>query len=91
VHRAIPIGVATRLRYEEGGMGRERWDNSLNWKKSTASESGGCVEVAKTESFVHVRDSKNPKGPKLAFPATEWKAFLVGLHGDEFDLDRLVG
>jgi hypothetical protein len=50
----------------------------LLWKKSTASGTGNCVEVAITGAAVLVRDSKDPLGPILAFSREEWKAFLVG-------------
>lgn len=49
--------------------------DSLLWKKSTASGSGNCVEVALAESTIFVRDSKDPR-LTLAFSAAEWKAFL---------------
>ncbi|WP_410622772.1 DUF397 domain-containing protein [Amycolatopsis sp. cmx-8-4] len=48
--------------------------------KSSASGSGGggdgnCVEVARTPSHVHLRDSKNPD-PRLTFTRETWRAFL---------------
>jgi Domain of unknown function (DUF397) len=33
-----------------------------------------------------VRDSKDPAGPKLVFPAAEWLAFTAGVKVGEFDL-----
>ena len=62
--------------------------DSLVWKKSTASDSAQCVEIARvgSASGVLVRDSKDPEGPWLTFAADEWKAFLVGVRGGEFDL-----
>ncbi|MFI6475115.1 DUF397 domain-containing protein [Streptomyces sp. NPDC050516] len=49
------------------------------WRKSTPSggDGGNCLEVA--DDFPHivpVRDSKNPDGPALIFPATAWSAFI---------------
>lgn len=55
------------------------------WKKSTASVSSCCVEVLVAEDAVHVRDSKNPGGPKLTFTNAEWDAFLVGARDGQFD------
>jgi len=49
------------------------------WSKAShsTSSSGGCVEVARTaEAVVAVRDSKDPEGPRLAFTADDWRAFL---------------
>lgn len=46
------------------------------WRKSTKSDSGGCVEVASAARSVLVRDSKNRGGSMLAFPPEAWSAFL---------------
>lgn len=52
---------------------------STGWFKSTYSSGGsnGCVEVRFREASVGVRDSKNADGPRLAFAARGWKAFLA--------------
>jgi predicted secreted Zn-dependent protease len=55
------------------------------WKKSTASNSSGCVEVAHDGPLTWVRDSKDPSGPRLSFNAREWEAFLTGVRANEFD------
>ncbi|MFI1950619.1 DUF397 domain-containing protein [Streptomyces xinghaiensis] len=52
------------------------------WRKSTYSSGNGgaCVEVAHgLAGAVPVRDSKNPHGPALAFPAAAWAAFVSGV------------
>ncbi|MFE5890707.1 DUF397 domain-containing protein [Streptomyces sp. NPDC056468] len=53
--------------------------SASTWHKSSYSGGGGddCIEV--THDFptvVPVRDSKNPHGPKLIFPASVWAAFV---------------
>ncbi|MDT0441703.1 DUF397 domain-containing protein [Streptomyces johnsoniae] len=55
------------------------------WRASSHSVNGGaCVEWAPEEAAttgtVPVRDSKNPDGPVLAFPAAGWQAFVATLH-----------
>jgi hypothetical protein len=47
------------------------------WRKSSYSgaEGGECVEVAVAAPAVHVRDSKNARGPHLSFGASQWAAF----------------
>ncbi|MET8246049.1 DUF397 domain-containing protein [Streptomyces sp. NPDC005202] len=50
------------------------------WCKSSYSggSGGNCLEV--THDFptvVPVRDSKNPRGPKLVFRAEAWSAFVA--------------
>lgn len=48
------------------------------WYKSTKSDGAKqCVEVYHTENAVGVRDSKNPGGPELWFPAGAWDDFLA--------------
>ncbi|MGW0554906.1 DUF397 domain-containing protein [Streptomyces sp. NPDC002926] len=52
----------------------------LDWFKSSYSDSSNgndCVEVATTPGTVHVRDSKNTQGPRLAFTAPQWAAFVT--------------
>ncbi|MFG2497425.1 DUF397 domain-containing protein [Streptomyces sp. NPDC048441] len=50
------------------------------WRKSSYSSSnepGDCVEIATTPGTIHVRDSKNTRGPQLAFPTTAWANFVT--------------
>ncbi|KAA2262982.1 DUF397 domain-containing protein [Solihabitans fulvus] len=48
-----------------------------DWRKSSRSQStANCVEVSFSDAAVAARDSKNPDGPILAFPATSWAGFL---------------
>ena len=50
------------------------------WHKSSYSnaDGGDCVEVASgLPGVVRVRDSKDPEGPVLLFPAESWTAFLA--------------
>jgi hypothetical protein len=59
---------------------------SARWRKSTRSSgSGNCVEIAEIGDAVAVRDSKNPGGPVLIFAPDEWRAFVGGVKGGEFD------
>ena len=49
------------------------------WRKASYSgdNGGACIEVAGTpDALVAVRDSKDPAGPALTFPASWWRAFL---------------
>ncbi|MGV9270835.1 DUF397 domain-containing protein [Kitasatospora sp. NPDC003701] len=56
------------------------------WRKSSHSNNGGtCVEVtADFPGLVPVRDSKDPQGPALVFPAEAWQAFIAGVQSGEF-------
>lgn len=59
------------------------------WRKSSASGSGNCVEVAFDQGKILVRDSKaGGAGAVLSFTADEWSAFLIGVHAGEFERQR---
>lgn len=62
--------------------------SSATWRKSSYSggNGGGCVEVAAGAEQVLVRDSKDRKGPVLAFTADEWRAFAARVRRGELDL-----
>lgn len=51
-------------------------DDSLPWRKAAGSGSGDCVEVSPHAGRVLVRDSKNPRGPRLDLTPHQWTAFL---------------
>ncbi|GGX11987.1 DUF397 domain-containing protein [Streptomyces noursei] len=53
--------------------------STATWRKSSYSNGDGadCVEVMDTlPGLVPVRDSKDPHGPALLFPAAGWSAFV---------------
>ncbi|MEV6074195.1 MULTISPECIES: DUF397 domain-containing protein [unclassified Streptomyces] len=53
--------------------------SALEWFKSSYSDSSNpsdCVEVATTPVAVHVRDSKNAHGPRLAVSRAAWTGFV---------------
>ncbi|MET9617142.1 DUF397 domain-containing protein [Kitasatospora indigofera] len=60
--------------------------SNAEWFKSTYSDNGGtCVEVAPNfPGIVPVRDSKDPQGPALVFPAASWAAFAQAVADGEF-------
>lgn len=61
---------------------------AIIWRKSSASNSGNCVEVAFAEGMVLFRDSKNPDGDVLAISPTAWTAFVRHIRSSDFDLHR---
>ncbi|MEU9498366.1 DUF397 domain-containing protein [Streptomyces sp. NPDC048196] len=60
------------------------------WIKSSHSEGNGgeCLEFTRALTDAHglvpVRDSKDPSGPALVFPATNWTAFISAVKQGEF-------
>lgn len=54
--------------------------SELHWLKSSYSDSSNsneCVEVAAAPDAVHVRDSKNAQGPRLAVAPAAWAGFVA--------------
>jgi hypothetical protein len=61
------------------------------WIKASASfGNGACVELAKIDRMIAIRDSKNPGVPPLMYTEAEIRALLEGARKGEFDhlLDR---
>ncbi|MFE2910802.1 DUF397 domain-containing protein [Kitasatospora indigofera] len=60
----------------------------VQWRKSTRSGgNGNCVEIATVGTTTsYVRDSKDPEGPALVFPADTLAAFVASAAAGEFDL-----
>lgn len=57
----------------------------LKWRKSSASATGECVEVAFGAKSAYVRDSNSPGGAVLEFSRSDWVAFVEGVRRGEFD------
>ncbi|MFJ7250696.1 DUF397 domain-containing protein [Kitasatospora sp. NPDC098652] len=59
-----------------------------SWRKSSYSgaNGGACIEVADgIADTMPVRDSKDPSGPALVFPAAAWQSFITAVRTGEFD------
>ncbi|MFH0178198.1 DUF397 domain-containing protein [Streptomyces cacaoi] len=61
------------------GEGGDCLEVAYTWRKSTYSggEGGECLEVAVCPRTIHVRDSKNPDGPRLSLATGAWAEFLA--------------
>jgi len=52
-------------------------DSTLVWRKSRRSgESAGCVELARSNSSVLVRDSRDQSEAILEFAPAQWRRFV---------------
>ncbi|WP_078911437.1 DUF397 domain-containing protein [Streptomyces sp. NRRL WC-3742] len=59
---------------------------AFRWHKSSHSgpDGGDCIEVASgCPDLVPVRDSKDPHGPVLLFPAAAWTSFVAAVREGE--------
>jgi hypothetical protein len=59
---------------------------AAEWRKSSYSNGGDatCVEVSDSfPGITPVRDSKNPNGPALTFPAAGWGDFVFAVKRGE--------
>ncbi|MFI5528600.1 DUF397 domain-containing protein [Kitasatospora sp. NPDC051853] len=64
--------------------------SGADYRSSTYSNNGGqCIQPAMNlhtdRGIVPVRDSKDPSGPALVFPAASWAAFATAVADGEFD------
>ncbi|MGW7362326.1 DUF397 domain-containing protein [Streptomyces sp. NPDC054841] len=59
--------------------------DAVQWFKSSYSGGSGteCVEAARVAGRTAVRDSKDPRGPLLAFPAHVWNIFTGAVRDGE--------
>jgi hypothetical protein len=57
---------------------------SLQWRKSTYCGSTSCIEIAFTDGYVAVRDSKDRQGSVLLFTRAEWDSFTRGVQEGQF-------
>jgi hypothetical protein len=53
--------------------------HNLTWRKSSYSNKINCVEVARMQAAVAVRDSKDPDGPALLVSPAAFEHFLRSL------------
>jgi hypothetical protein len=61
--------------------------SDYHWRKATRSANdGACVEVALVNGQIAVRDSKDPGGSWLRYPARSWHDFtsIVKTNGCSF-------
>jgi Domain of unknown function (DUF397) len=63
----------------------EREVDAPQWRKARRSaNNGACVEVA-VSGQVLIRDSKDPNGPVLRYPARSWHMFIANAGLGRFD------
>jgi len=61
---------------------------TLIWRKSTRSDSGGCLEVALENGIVLLRDSKRRDGSILSIAPRAWTALIAEVRYSTIDIAR---
>lgn len=56
-----------------------------SWRRSSRCDSSTCVEVARVDGAVLLRDSERPEA-FLTFTPASWVVFLAAARAGEFDL-----
>ncbi|UQU64197.1 DUF397 domain-containing protein [Couchioplanes caeruleus] len=59
--------------------------HNLAWRIAKKSANGNCVEVAKYDNLIAVRNSRYPEGDVILYTIPEFDAFLDGAKKGEFD------
>ncbi|WP_280721303.1 DUF397 domain-containing protein [Kitasatospora sp. MAA4] len=57
------------------------------FKSSYSNQNGECVETRRAATGMDLRDSKDPHGPTLAFPAPAWRTFVASVRAGDFAAD----
>ncbi len=61
----------------------------IAWRKSTASNTGNCVEVTAVDGSVLIRDSVNRDGVVLRLSPVVWSSFLARVPASDVGLHRI--
>jgi hypothetical protein len=55
------------------------------WRRASYCASNECLEVARQDDLILLRDSKEASGSVLRYAPEEWLAFVRGIKAGEFD------
>jgi hypothetical protein len=58
----------------------------VTWRVSSRSNGTACIEVAKSETAILVRDTKNRDRAILSFPSTAWEDFINAVQTNSITL-----
>ena len=57
----------------------------VQWRISASCGGGNCVQVARHEDSIAIRDSKNPDQGVQSYTIDEWREFVTGVKRGDFD------
>lgn len=69
----------------KGGAGMPKFPDGVVWRRSSRSEAGACIEVARIPSLVAIRNSVFGNDLVLVLTEPQWAAFVSGIKAGEFD------
>jgi Domain of unknown function (DUF397) len=58
---------------------------NLSWNIARACDGGSCVRIATNGAEFFIGDSKDHRGPVLAYSRDEWLTFVDGVKRGDFD------
>jgi hypothetical protein len=58
------------------------------WRRSSFCASGECVEVARLDDMIVMRDSKDPSGDTLRYTTEEFRLLVRAIKVGEYDFGR---
>jgi len=60
-------------------------DVTTKWQKSSFCADHSCVEVARIDDYIAVRDGKDRRGRPLMFDNEAWSGFVAAVSAGEFE------
>jgi Domain of unknown function (DUF397) len=60
-------------------------EDSSTWRKSSKCANSECIEIAREQDMILLRDSKSPETSAFRYTTEEFRAFLDGAKAGEFD------
>jgi hypothetical protein len=55
------------------------------WRRASFCASGECIEVTQRDDMILLRDSAQPSGGKLRYPAATWESFVRTIKSGKLD------
>jgi hypothetical protein len=55
------------------------------WRKASLCQGGECVEVARLNNMIVMRDSKDPRGHMLYYATEEFRSFVRSIKAGRYD------
>ena len=64
------------------------FETPANWRKSSFSQNGDCIEVACAKASIFVRDSESHPEAVLKFGSFEWRLFIAAVKSGQSNLNN---